>query len=372
MIVEQSNINMSSNYKQTQAYEKTETLTVRIGKGRRRPDPGAAPANARASMNSRNSRDSVVLSAPAKKAAAQAPDKSKPASSDDEDIALAGDLKTLIVKMLLEKLTGRKIDIKSIKDITAAQNIEFDNTTTVAAPQRHNADTTQNEDATETAVEVAYSSTETYTEQESMAYKAGGVVKTADGKEINFSVGLTLSREFMQQNNINLRADNGVTQDPLIVNFAGNAAELSKSKVAFDLNSDGQNENIHFAGAGSGFLALDSNGDGKINDGSELFGPATGNGFSELAKYDSDSNGWVDEKDPVYSALSVWTKDSAGSDNLSSLKDLGIGAINLGALSTNFAYKDEINKLKGQLKETGVFLKENGTPGTIQQIDLVT
>jgi hypothetical protein len=206
-----------------------------------------------------------------------------------------------------------------------------------------------------------------------MAYNAGGVIKTADGKEITFSLDLTLSSEFIRQNNINLQADNGVKQDPLIVNFAGSAAQLSNPTVAFDLNNDGQNENIHFtAGGGSGFLALDTNGDGKINNGSELFGPATGNGFSELSQYDSDKNGWIDEKDPVFNALSVWTKDANGNDNLSSLKELGIGAINLGALPTNFAYKDETNKPQGQLKSTGVFLKESGAPGTIQQIDLVT
>ena len=42
--------------------------------------------------------------------------------------------------------------------------------------------------------------------------------------------------------------------------------------------------------------ALDINEDGKINDGKELFGTASGNGFGDLAAYDQDNNGWIDEK----------------------------------------------------------------------------
>ena len=41
---------------------------------------------------------------------------------------------------------------------------------------------------------------------------------------------------------------------------------------------------------GNAFLSLDKNSDGIINDGSELFGAASGNGFADLAKYDEDGN----------------------------------------------------------------------------------
>ena len=71
--------------------------------------------------------------------------------------------------------------------------------------------------------------------------------------------------------------------------------------VEYDLHesySDGRKDNISFVQPGSGFLAVDKNNDGKINNGKELFGPNTGNGFDELAKYDSDGNQWIDESDP--------------------------------------------------------------------------
>ena len=51
-----------------------------------------------------------------------------------------------------------------------------------------------------------------------------------------------------------------------------NITSISDQKFKFDINADGKEDDISFVGKGSGFLALDKNGDGKINDGSELFG----------------------------------------------------------------------------------------------------
>lgn len=65
---------------------------------------------------------------------------------------------------------------------------------------------------------------------------------------------------------------------------------LTEAKYNFDLDSDGREDLISFVRPGSGFLALDLNGDGRVNDGRELFGPATGDGFAELARYDQDGN----------------------------------------------------------------------------------
>ncbi|MCG6551055.1 MAG: hypothetical protein L7F77_01910 [Candidatus Magnetominusculus sp. LBB02] len=354
MIVEQTNISMSSAYMQTQQYDKTETLSVTAGSGTPRPELSET--------NAGNTGDSVAISSEAMNAFSY--DAARTSASDNEDLTLTGDAKLMIMKLIIEKLTGRKIDLKSIRGIIDAQSIRVEQDAGSTAQQQPA--------APQQAVSVSYSSTETYSERQSMAYNANGVIKTADGKQISFSVELSLNSEFIKQNNINIQADNGVKHDPLVINFAGSAAQLSTDTIAFDLNGNGQTQNIHFTGAGSGFLVLDKNGDGKVNNGSELMGPTTGNGFSELAGYDSDNNGWIDENDPVYKNLSVWTKNADGGDKLTSLKALGIGAIDVSALSTTYAYKDKTNKLQGQLTSTGVFIRENGIPGTIQQIDLIT
>lgn len=158
--------------------------------------------------------------------------------------------------------------------------------------------------------------------------------------------------------------------DPLVINFDGTAAELTQTKFSFDLDSDGTQESISFAGPGAGFLTLDLNQDGIINSGAELFGPASGNGFVELAGYDQDSNGWIDENDAIYQKLRIWTKDADGNNQLFALGKKGIGAIYLGNAPTQFAIKDAANNLQGQVKSTGLFIRENGTAGTVQQVDL--
>lgn len=115
---------------------------------------------------------------------------------------------------------------------------------------------------------------------------------------------------------------------------------------------------------------MDKNNDNKVNNGKELFGPQTGKGFQELSEYDSDNNGWIDENDDIFDKLRIWTKDSEGNDQLFALGQKGIGAIYLGNVDTSFDIKDSLNQMNGRIQKTGLFLKECGTVGTIQHIDL--
>ncbi len=217
----------------------------------------------------------------------------------------------------------------------------------------------------------AYDYHETYRESEKLAFNTEGVVQTADGRVINFQLSLNMSREFYQQSNIQIRAGDAQLCDPLVINYDGIPTGLTNTKYNFDLDCDGAEDQISFTNAGSGFLSIDLNNDGKINDGSELFGPQTGNGFEELAKYDRDQNGWIDENDAVFDRLRIWTKDQNGKDVLFALGQKGVGAIYLGNISAEFGQKNAQNELLGQAQKAGVFLKEDGTPGVIQQIDLV-
>ncbi|HEX7714215.1 MAG TPA: hypothetical protein VF531_09340 [Bacillota bacterium] len=209
-----------------------------------------------------------------------------------------------------------------------------------------------------------------YQESEKLSFQASGVIKTADGKTIDFSAELNMSREFASQYCTSVTETRELT-DPLVVNFEGRAAELNETKVSFDLDSDGSLDQISFLKSGSGFLALDRNADGTINNGRELFGPGTGNGFGELTAFDQDHNGWIDENDAIYEKLRIWTKDPDGNDRLFALGEKGVGAIYLGNLNTQFSMKNAANQSQGELRRSGVFLREDGSAGTVQQIDLV-
>lgn len=207
-------------------------------------------------------------------------------------------------------------------------------------------------------------------EKENTAFTSEGTVVTADGRNISFGITMEMSRSFTESSEFcNFSQYEQILTDPLIINLDTDAAGISDMKFLFDLDADGTKEEISTLSESSGYLALDKNGDGIINDGSELFGPATGNGFSELASFDSDHNGWIDEADEIYEKLKVWTKDSSGRDVLLSLKNANVGAISLGSAKTEFSLTDEDDDLHGQVRSTGIYLKENGEAGTIQQVD---
>ena len=199
--------------------------------------------------------------------------------------------------------------------------------------------------------------------------QAGGVVRTADGREINFSLDVSMSRQFMSNQSLSIRAG-AAMKDPLVINLSGAPGDLTEQKYSFDIDSDGDADQISFAGQGNGFLALDRNNDGTINDGGELFGTESGNGFKDLAEFDTDGNQWIDENDAVFDKLRIWMKDETGRDQLVALGQAGVGAIYLGNVSTEFAVKDAANSQQGQVRSSGVFLRENGGAGVIQQIDL--
>ena len=210
-----------------------------------------------------------------------------------------------------------------------------------------------------------------YTEAESTTFATTGIVRTADGRDINFNMEISMSRAFTASIN-SLEVESYIKTDPLIINLDTDIGSVSDQKFFFDLDADGKEEEISFAGKGSGFLALDRNGDGKINDGSELFGTKSGDGFKDLAAYDEDGNGWIDENDAVFSQLKIWTKDEEGNDRLVRLKDADVGAIYLGNADTQFSLKDDDHKLNGEIKKTGIYLRESsGEVGTVNHVDLI-
>lgn len=206
--------------------------------------------------------------------------------------------------------------------------------------------------------------------EEHTSFSSVGTAVTADGRTIDFGVTLEMSRSFEAAYAVVGKEE--IFTDPLVINLDTQAASLDDVSFYFDLDCDGSEEEISSLGQGSGFLALDKNGDGKINNGSELFGAKTGDGFAELARYDQDGNGWIDENDQVFSKLSVWTKCGSGEGKLLSLKEAGVGAIFLGSQGTQFTLADSLGNENAQVRRTGIYLKENGQAGTVQHVDFRT
>ena len=220
---------------------------------------------------------------------------------------------------------------------------------------------------------------ETYSvEQEDTCFSTVGTVRTKDGREINFNVNVNMSRRCEEYYKEELNVAQFALYDPLVINLDTDVTELSDQTFYFDLDADGEEEEISML-KGSGYLALDKNNDGVINDGSELFGTKNGDGFADLARYDEDGNGWIDENDSIWSKLKIWCKDENGNDVLYKLSDKGVGAICLENVSTDFTMQGDrkaqdgttnANATNAVIRKTGIFLYENGNIGTVQHVDL--
>jgi len=303
-----------------------------------------------------------------------APNHNVQATGIDNQITLPPRLLEMIeaVEAMMERLTGESYTLKVMgyEPENKSEENDFSNTypSKDALPTVNTGNANTQDLEPSTGERWVFS--QSYQEIEETNFQAQGRVTTADGREIEFSVQSQMYRNFSSHLHIE-KQEGVVLKDPLVVNLEGSPAQLTVDKFAFDLDADGYDEEISFVHGNSGFLAFDQNQDGIVNNGKELFGAMTGNGFNELAQFDEDKNGWIDENDAIFSQLQIWQKDSNGFDQLSGLLEMNIGAISLASIDTEFSLKDEQNQQHGQIVSSGVYLKESGSAGTIQQIDLV-
>jgi hypothetical protein len=183
---------------------------------------------------------------------------------------------------------------------------------------------------------------------------------------------MDLEREFLTEDQFVFQEKGYALIDPLVIHLNATAPRFSETVVSFDLDMNGETDSIPALAPGSGFLCLDKNQDGVVNDGSELFGPSTGNGFGELSRYDQDNNLWIDENDEIFDDLIIWENDEQGEMRLTKIKEAGIGAIYLAGLRTPFELRNEENLLQGKVKKSSVAINEDGSVSSIQEMDWVT
>jgi hypothetical protein len=275
-------------------------------------------------------------------------------------------LKADLLRKMLEKLTGKKLEAirnPPAEARTCRPGVSDRQVAWANVPENQN---------TGQGWGMQIEAYRRHEEAEKVCVQAQGKVQTADGRCIEVDLSLLLARVHVEQTDLHLQFGQARLKDPLVVNFAAPSARLTERSFSFDLDADGVEESLARLGEGSGFLALDGNGNGIIDDGRELFGPATQDGFAELAAHDQDGNGWIDEGDEVFDQLRIWSPGEGSEAKLRSLEQLGIGALCLSSARTSFDLTGPGNELLGRLRSTSLFLAESGRAGTLQQIDLAT
>lgn len=271
---------------------------------------------------------------------------------------LVGDPALHLLMSLVESMTGRPVRVLTAADLESVHPVE----------QPPSAPDIATPIASASSVAIEFGRAESRTESETTNVMARGSVTTADGRALDFHVLLTMARTHVEETRQVARVGAPPRKDPLVLNLGEGAARLSDQRVSFDLDADGRPESVPAISGASAYLALDRNGNGRIDDGTELFGPATGAGLAELAAHDADRNAWIDENDPVFSALALWHGSSGGS--LIGLAEAGVGAIALTAAASPFELKGKDKSDLGAVRLTGIYLREDGRPGFLQEIDL--
>ncbi len=273
--------------------------------------------------------------------------------STDEDLSL--DAHTRLMKNVIESLFGVKIrmmpPMKSSSSEAAATSSDPAASQTAAS-------------ASEPDHQVKV--TEYLAEREQLRFSASGSVQTADGKTIDLKLGFAMSYQQLQLSERITRES--ALKDPLVINLEKQFADLQDTRFEFDIDSDGTKDSLANLAKGSYFLALDKNNNQQIDNGSELFGAQSGNGFADLAQYDEDGNSFIDEGDSIYAKLSVWRPDKG----MMAIADVGVGAIYLHPVETQFQNmgNNSEGESQGVLRSSSIYLKEDGTAGTVQQLDL--
>jgi Ca2+-binding RTX toxin-like protein len=165
--------------------------------------------------------------------------------------------------------------------------------------------------------------------------------------------------------------------DPLIVDLDGDGVETVSKDVGivFDHDGDGHKAGTGWVSKDDAFVVLDRNKNGKIDNGSELFGVNTllsngklaGNGFEALADLDSTNDGVFDSQDDLYGEVRLWQDRNqdgiSQADELLSLAAAGIVSIKVsGAASTNGDNGNIISNL-------GSYTKVDTSTGVVGTVD---
>jgi len=262
------------------------------------------------------------------------------------------------MKMVLEYMLGKQIQIASERAVVGKPN--------ELAPESPEMSKQQVISVTATESDApAYRLRSHESEKTSVNIQAR--LNLRSGKTIDVDLKQSMSRSL--DLDLQLTAfDAAKFIDPLVLNFGG-PVSLNEDRVEFDLDANGHMENIATIASNSAYLALDKNGDGQINNGSELFGALSGNGFAELAQYDEDGNGFIDAADSVFSRLQLFNPGGGAGGTLRSISSAGVEAIYTGSVTSPFTLTSRSGETLGVVRSTGFHAGSYGA-NTAQQIDL--
>lgn len=295
---------------------------------------------------------------PAQNSSAEAPTESTTSTEQNEDKQRFNALQTVgAVKRILDQLSSGKL--LSWIDGTSMEKIQAQ-----VAEQNQNSGAVPS--ASVPASAPAMQVTEWSYRYQELNANFSGELSMADGSSFSWSFELAMREE--QYSFRTFTAEQ--LKDPLIISLGGTAAELKSKGTAFDFYGNGDVYQLPDLGKGQYYLMQDLNNNQHLDSGLELFGPKTGQGFSELAELDDNQNGFIEASDSQWQHLNLWSRQQG----IQSLQQANIAAISAQSVATSFGLYDS-DALLGRIARSGIFLSQQSPlstlgVGLVQQVDL--
>jgi len=316
-----------------------------------------------------------------------APDSGKTQSNDETELYQRPlPPKVKLIKLILESYLGKdlsidlsQLDFRNSKQQSLADTEKLSDLNTSSNPknellnidgQQFNSD--DNITVTNSNVELQY-----------LSYQVQGQFSLND-QNITLDYQFDLSSKYASKTTITTTA--AALKDPLIIQFGAQGIGEINGETELDINNDKNLNSLPIFSGDVGYLVFDKNDNKTVDNGSELFGPTSNNGFSELAQLDSNNNGFFDSQDNAYQRVYIWQPQQDNSSNntsniipkkgnnnqqeLVSLAHAGVSAIYLDAIDTPFNFRNQNGDITAQLRQSSFAITDNNQAVGIHQIDV--
>ncbi|MGL1958229.1 MAG: hypothetical protein OCD00_13025 [Colwellia sp.] len=281
--------------------------------------------------------------------------------------------KVQLMVLVLENFFGRKINISTVDAESSNNALSIKN-------EGSTVNNGQNNDEQVTIDQQNFNRNDLlqveqwHSHKQQLSYQMQGEF-SIDNKKLSIDYSFTLESEQLSYSRFEMTA--GALKDPLLVQFGQKSMGNITGEHNFAINEDNTLDKLPIFSGDVGYLVFDKNNNQQADNGSELFGPKTGQGFNELAQLDSNGNGFIDEGDMHFDQLAIWQPSDhlnspANSESTQwlSLKEAGIEAINLSSIATPYNFYNQSGETQAQLTRSGFAINSDGQAMGVHQIDV--
>ena len=167
--------------------------------------------------------------------------------------------------------------------------------------------------------------------------------------------------------------------DPMVLDLDGDGIETtapsSTNPILFDHDGDGIKNGTGWIKSDDGFLVLDRNGNGLIDNGTELFGDSTPlnaggkavDGFAALVDQDTNQDGKVNAQDANWNNLKIWR--DLNQDGISQAAELStLAALGINGLNTGKTANSQVLPNGNEIADLGTYTKTDGSVATLGEV----